>query len=100
MRLRTLILILTASLLAVGGYFAWQTAVAADVGAAAIAKVVCSCVFVEGRSLDACRADDPPGFEGVAVSLDQSAKAATGSVLGLVRRRATYSPTYGCTLEP
>jgi hypothetical protein len=72
----------------------------AGVGAAAMAKVACSCVFVDGRDLGACRADDPPGFDGVVVIIDEGAKTATGSVFGLVTRRATYSEAYGCTLEP
>ena len=72
----------------------------ADVGAAAMAKVTCSCVFVDGRDLKSCRADDAPGFEGVAVSVDEGTKTATGSVLGVIRRSATYSEAYGCTLEP
>lgn len=84
-----------------GGYWAHQTSVAADVGAAAMAKVVCSCVFVDGRTLDACRKDDPPGFESISVSVDAAKRVATGAVLGgLVSRRATYSEAYGCTLEP
>jgi imidazole glycerol phosphate synthase subunit HisF len=73
--------------------------VADQAGAATMAKVACSCVFVDGRAL-ACRADDPPGFGGVAVSIDPAAKTATGSVFGLITRRATYSEAYGCTLEP
>lgn len=84
-----------------GGYWGYQTSIAADVGAAAMAKVVCSCVFVDGRTLDACRKDDPPGFESVAVSVDTAGRVATGAVLGgLVSRRATYSEEFGCTLEP
>jgi hypothetical protein len=97
---RWIVLGVVAVTLAVGGYFGWRTAIAADVGAAAMAKVVCSCVFVEGRSLASCRADDAPGFEGVNVSVDEAGKSATGTVLGLVSRRATYQDGYGCVLEP
>jgi hypothetical protein len=100
MRLRLVITAAVVLASATGGYFLWQTSVAAGVGAAAMAKVACSCVFVDGRSLESCRADDPPGFEDVAVEIDNSAKAATGSVFGLISRRATYSQSYGCTLEP
>jgi hypothetical protein len=87
-------------LLGAGGIYAARTADQAGVGAAAMAKVACSCVFVDGRTLESCRADDPPGFEQVAVEIDETAKTATGRVLGIVTRRATYSETYGCTLEP
>ncbi len=97
---RWLVGVVGAVALAGGGYWVWQTSIAADVGAAAMAKVICSCVFVDGRTLESCRADDPPGFESVGVTVDTSAKSTTGSVLGLVSRRATYSEAYGCTLEP
>ncbi len=80
--------------------FGWRTSLAADVGAAAMAKVVCSCVFVDGRSLASCRADDPPGFESVAVTIDDKAKTATGVLFGIIKRRATYQEGYGCVLEP
>ena len=89
-----------AVLVAGGGYWVWQTSIAADVGAAAMAKVICSCVFVDGRSLESCRADDPPGFDGVSVKVDTASRSATGSVLGLVNRTARHSAEYGCTLEP
>ena len=84
----------------VGGYYGWRTAEAAGVGAAAMAKVVCSCVFVDGRTLQSCRADDPPGFEGVPVTVDETAKTATGTLFGIISRRASYHDGYGCTLEP
>ena len=81
-------------------YFGWRTSLAADVGASAMAKVVCSCVFVDGRSLESCRADDPPGFEGIPVTVDVASKAATGVLFGIIKRRATYQEGYGCVLEP
>lgn len=87
-------------MLVVGGVYAARVADQAGVGAAAMAKVVCSCVFVDGRSLESCRADDPPGFEGIPVSIDRATNSATGSVFGVVSRRATYSEHYGCTLDP
>jgi hypothetical protein len=90
----------TSLLLGAGGVYATRTADQAGVGAAAMAKVACSCVFVDGRTLEACRADDPPGFEQVAIEIDEKGKSATGRVLGIVTRRATYSEAYGCTLEP
>lgn len=97
---RWIVLGVVAAVLAVGGYFGWRTAVAADVGAAAIAKVACSCVFIDGRPLASCRADDPPGFERVEVQLDEAGKTATGVVFGLIKRRATYQDGYGCVLQP
>ena len=94
-------------ILAIGAVFAvlgaWQVSnlvVSAEVGAAAMAKVSCSCVFVDGRDLGDCRKDNPPGFESVQVSVDPAARTATGSVFGLIHRQASFSPDYGCTLEP
>jgi hypothetical protein len=63
--LRFVVGVTAALLVGGGGYWGYQTSIAADVGAAAMAKVVCSCVFVDGRTLDACRRDDPPGFESI-----------------------------------
>lgn len=98
--MRLIIGVIVAVLVGAGGYGVWQTSVSADVGAAAIAKVICSCVFVDGRSLESCRADDPPGFDAVSVTVNAKARSATGTVGGLISRRATYSEAYGCTLEP
>ena len=95
-----ILLAATMTALVAGGIYAARVADQAGVGAAAMAKVACSCVFIDGRTLQACRADDPPGFEQVAVEIDNQDKAAIGRVLGVVTRRATYSETYGCTLEP
>jgi len=92
--------IVGAAVLIGGGLYAWRVADQAGVAAAAITKVVCSCVFVDGRALDACRAEDPPGFETIPVAIDQTAKTATATLLLIVTRRATYSEAYGCTLDP
>ena len=97
---RNLALGLAAGVAAILLYLGWNTMDAAAVGAAAMAKVTCSCVFVEQRTLAACRSDDPPGFEGIDVRIDEAGKAATASVMGLLHRRAVYSSSYGCTLEP
>jgi hypothetical protein len=98
--MRFVIALVAAVVVGAAGYGVWQTSISADVGAAAIAKVVCSCVFVDGRTLESCRADDPPGFEQISVTVDPKTRSATGTVGGLVSRRATFSEAYGCTLEP
>lgn len=100
MQLRHMILAAAAAILATGAYFAWGFASAAGVGAAAMAKVACSCVFVDARTISECRADDPPGFDGISVSIDEKAKTVTGTVLGIIRRTAKFNSDYGCTLEP
>lgn len=88
------------AVLAAGGFYGTRLATQAGVGAAAMAKVVCSCVFVDQRTLEACRAEDPPGFEGIPVVIDHAAHTATSTLFGVITRRATYSEAYGCTLEP
>lgn len=98
--MRFIIALVAALLVGAAGYGVWQTSISADVGAAAMAKVICSCVFVDGRTLESCRDDDPPGFEAVQVTVDVKTRTATGTVGGLVSRRATFSEAYGCTLEP
>ena len=98
--MRLIIFLIAAVFVSAASYGIWQTSIAADVGAAAMAKVACSCVFVDGRTLESCRADDPPGFEQVSVTVDVKARTATGTAAGLVSRRAIYSEAYGCTLEP
>lgn len=90
---------LAVALLAAGLY-GWRIANQAGVAAAAMAKVACSCVFVDGRDIESCRADDPPGFEQIAVELDPSAGTATASAFGLITRRADHTQDYGCILEP
>lgn len=82
-----------------GGVYAMRLADQAGVGAAAIAKTTCSCIFVDGRTLASCRADDPPGFDQIATEIDPAGKSVSARILG-VSRRATYSEAYGCTLEP
>jgi hypothetical protein len=77
-----------------------QTLAAADVGTAAVAKVACSCVFVEARDLAACLQDAPPGFEGISVNVDASRRVVTASVLGVISRRAKHTGDFGCTILP
>jgi hypothetical protein len=93
-------LVVGSAVLLVGTVYVWRLGDQAGVGAAAMAKVTCSCVFVDGRPHDACRADDPPGFEGVGTEIDTVKEAVTGRVLGIITRRAIYTDRYGCTLEP
>lgn len=98
--MRLIVALIAATLATAAGYGVWQTSISADVGAAAMAKVMCSCVFVDGRTLESCRGDDPPGFEQISVSVDMKARTATGTAAGLVSRRARFNDGYGCTLEP
>lgn len=100
MQRRHIVIAVTLVVLSALGWFVSSALTSARVGAAAMAKVTCSCLFVESRDLRECRKDNPPGFDGVAVAVDPAKKSVTGSVLGIVHRTATYSADYGCTLEP
>ena len=77
-----------------------------DVGAGYVAKQMCSCVFVGGRSFDACRPDMLPDMDRISAEV-LSADAAAGSGPGvrawipfLVDRVARHREGSGCTLEP
>ena len=66
------------------------------VGAGYVAKEVCSCVFVGGRSLESCRADVPESMERVDVELGADRVRAT--VPALAERIARHEPPFGCVL--
>lgn len=71
----------------------------AEIGARAVAKTACSCIFIAGRDLEACRADDPPGFGLVRASVDEEARAVRASVFWIIRARATYRGAEGCVMD-
>jgi hypothetical protein len=69
----------------------------AGVGAGYVAKEVCSCMFVGGRSLEACRGDVPASMDRVrAEALPDGVR---GSVPLLASRVARHEPGFGCTLH-
>jgi hypothetical protein len=83
--------------LLVAGALVWehlrdQTAV----GAGYVAKEVCSCVFVGGRSLESCRPDVPASMDRVQVELGEDRVRAFVPLLG--ERIARHEPPYGCVL--
>lgn len=69
----------------------------ADVGAGYVAKELCSCMFVGGRSLESCRPDVPASMDRVrAEALPDGVR---GYVPLLADRTARYEPGFGCTLH-
>ncbi len=72
----------------------------ADLASGYVAHVVCSCRYVGNRDLKSCATDFEAGMEIVKMRDDPAAKRITAWVPGLVTRTATYSPAYGCTLDP
>ena len=72
----------------------------ADVGTGYVAHVVCSCRYVGNRDLKSCATDFEPGMEIVHMRDDPAAKRITAWVPLMAERTATYSPDYGCALDP
>lgn len=66
------------------------------IGAGYVAKEVCSCVFVGGRSIDSCRADVPADMERVQVEL--GADRVRAFVPAFAERIARHEPPFGCVL--
>ena len=83
--------------LGVGGYFFVRLRGMASVGAGYVAKEMCSCVFVAGRSLESCRPDVPESMDRVRAELLPD--GVRGFVPALAERVARYEPGFGCTLR-
>jgi hypothetical protein len=84
-------------LLLVVGALVWQNLrEQAMVGNGYVAKEVCSCVFVGGRTFEACRADVPPSMERVQAELGADRVRAFVPALG--ERIARHEPPFGCVL--
>lgn len=67
------------------------------VGAGYVAKEVCSCVFVGGRSLASCRGDVPASMD--RVQAEQLPDGVRAFVTFFAERVASYDPAFGCTLR-
>ena len=72
----------------------------ADLAAGYVAHVVCSCRYVGNRDMKSCATDFEPGMEIVKMADDTQARRITAWVPLLAKHTATYSPEYGCTLDP
>ncbi len=68
------------------------------VGAGYTAKQVCSCVYVSGRSLEAC-AREPEQPADTLVSWTAKDGRVHASTLGLAHATARYDEGFGCVLE-
>jgi hypothetical protein len=71
----------------------------ADVGAGYVAKEVCGCVFVGGRSLESCRPDVPPVMDPVVAELTEDGRGVYARVPLFAWRTAKYDAKTGCTLD-
>ena len=71
------------------------------IGAAYIAKQLCSCLFVVGRAEASCRAELKPNIDPFTVVIDRAglpARAKVNASLGSVLGEATFSRGFGCVV--
>jgi len=100
MRKHWLVIALAALIVvAVGGYFGLQGPLLyGRIGTTYAAKQTCSCVFVSGRSLEACEADLPaPGAAIIKLSL--VGHHVEANAYGLIHASATFEDGYGCRVD-
>ena len=75
----------------------------AKTGTAYMAKVICSEIFVAGRTLDHIKGNDfksiHPMLAKVSARVNESKKNVTTSLLGLGKAKAIYRENVGCTLN-
>lgn len=95
----TWVLLVLAVLLAAGLVYAWPAMRAySQTGAAYSARVVCSCRYIGGRSLDDCEKDLEPGMEIVSLSEAADTKRIDAHVPWLASQSAAFREGYGCVL--
>ncbi len=90
--------------LAIGtGLVWWQwylpTRRAVDIGAAMLAKQICSCVYVASRELADCRADQFSSMDPIRVELQRDQQRVRAWLPALGERFAAYREGFGCALE-
>ncbi len=99
MKLRTILGVGLACFLVILGLLVWYfVSVIAPKGAGFHAKVMCSDVFVSGRSPESVRAVDLKRFGVAQAQVNQSERTVTSSVYGFAPTTAVYREGLGCTL--
>jgi len=71
----------------------------ASVATSYSARVVCSCRFVAGRSLEDCEKDKLSGMELVTLADNEANQSVTARFPLIAETTATYREGYGCVLE-
>lgn len=72
----------------------------ARTGTAYGARIGCSCRFIEGRPIGACRKDFEGGMGLVTLSEDAAARSVTARFALAYPQTATFVDGVGCQLEP
>lgn len=98
---RQWLLVIVTIVVATLGFYAYQFAV---VGSAYVAHMLCSGVFVSGRTADAVSdpdlsADDLAPLRYVSSHIDSQSRVVTAHVLGVARRTAVYRDHLGCVVS-
>lgn len=85
----------------VGLWLGWvvPTRHAVDIGAAMLAKQVCSCVYVANRDVADCRADEFAVMDPIRLELLRDEERVRAWLTGLGERSASHTDGLGCTLD-
>lgn len=79
--------------------FYLPTREAVAIGAATLAKQMCSCIFVAERSAEACRADQLEALDPVQFEVTREPAGVRAFVPAFGERTARFREGLGCTLE-
>ena len=71
----------------------------AETGAGFLAKQMCSCIYVDERTADACRPDMLPEMDPIDAEVLTTPPGVRASVLGAIERVALYDKDLGCILQ-
>ena len=101
--LRVFLVVLAVGITGALGYGGYVLSRLAPIGSAYAAKVLCSGVFVSGRTAEAVihediREDTHPLMRYIRLSVDMGRHVTSATFLGMARREAAYRPGLGCTI--
>lgn len=85
------------------GWFIWHFdhyRARATLAAAYGARIACSCRYIEGRSLDSCKADFQRGMEMVMLNEDEEARTISATYPLMSSATVRYKGASGCVLDP
>lgn len=88
--------------LVLAAFAAWQWSdwrMTARAGSAYAARIVCSCRYVAGRTMESCARDIAEDAGAVHLNDDPAARRVTGTVPLLGRGSAVFRPGFGCVTE-